>query len=238
MTVADQYVATSVSHSWVLSSRLFNEARFGYGLLKTDRTQDGAFQLLGRRHPVLAAERRPADDRHHRLVHPRRRPPIGTRSQRTFLFEDSLSWVRGKHNLQIGGGFTRALRDFDNFRQPGALTFQSFPDFLLGLNAAQNGTNLFSNVFVSVDLTGQFDRESRNWETSAYVQDNFQVSSRLTVNAGLRWEYLPPLTDATGRPTTVDPSLLNPNPPAVRIARRHRRAGELPGHHSGGSGPD
>ena len=120
----------------------------------------------------------------------------------------------GSHNLQIGGGFTRALRDFEEFRQPGALTFQSFPDFLLGLNAAQNGTNLFSNVFVSVDLTGQFDRASRNWEASAYIQDSYQVSSRLTVNAGVRWEYLPPLTDATGRPTTVDASLLDPNPPA------------------------
>ena len=32
---------------------------------------------------------------------------IGTRSQRTFLFEDSLSWVLGNHNLQVGGGFTQ-----------------------------------------------------------------------------------------------------------------------------------
>ncbi|MGH9203372.1 MAG: hypothetical protein ACRD2A_19260, partial [Vicinamibacterales bacterium] len=112
-------------------------------------------------------------------------------------------------------GFTKALRDFERFQQPGALTFQTFPDFLLGLSGAQNGTNLFSNVFVSVDLTGAFDRASRNWEGSLYVQDSYQVSSRLTINLGARWEYLPPLTDATGRPTTVDASLLNPNPPAA-----------------------
>jgi hypothetical protein len=213
LTTDDAYVATSVAHNWVINSRLFNEARFGFGLLETDRTQDGAYTFSD-----LGIQASPLNDDLPTITitgsYNLASSPIGTRSQRTFLFEDSLSWVTGRHNLQIGGGFTRALRDFENFRQPGALTFQSYPDFLLGLNAAQNGTNLFSNVFVSVDLTGQFDRASRNWETSAYVQDTIQVSSRLTVNAGVRWEYLPPLTDETGRPTTVDASLLNPNPPA------------------------
>ena len=143
---------------------------------------------------------------------------IGTRSQRTFLFEDSLSWVLGRHNVQIGGGFTRALRDFEDFRQPGALTFQSFPDFLLGLNAAQNGTNLFSNVFVSVDLTGQFDRASRNWETSAYVQDSFQVSSRLTVNAGAALG-IPAAADRRDRPSDdgrCQPARIRIRPPPGR----------------------
>jgi hypothetical protein len=43
LTTDDKYVASSVSHSWVLDSGLFNEARFGYGVLETDRTQTGAF---------------------------------------------------------------------------------------------------------------------------------------------------------------------------------------------------
>jgi hypothetical protein len=214
LSTDDRYVATSIAHSWVLSSRLFNEMRFGYGLLKTDRSQNGAYRFS-----ELGIQSAPQNDDLPTITitgsYNLASSAIGTRSQRTFLFEDSLSWVAGRHNIQMGGGFTRALRDFENFRQPGALTFQSFPDFLLGLNAAQNGTNLFSNVFVSVDLTGQFDRASRNWEASAYVQDSVQVSSRLTLNAGVRYEYLPPLTDATGRPTTVDPAALEPNPPAA-----------------------
>jgi carboxypeptidase family protein len=209
----DRYVAASLAHSWVAGSRLFNEARFGFGLLETDRSQDGAFRFS-----EVGIQSAPQNDDLPSIAitgsYSLGSSAIGTRSQRTFLFEDSLSWVAGRHNVQVGGGVTRALRDFTNFRQPGALTFQSFPDFLLGLNAAQNGTNLFSNVFVSVDLTGQFDRKSRNWEASAYLQDSFQVSSRLTLNGGVRYEYLPPLTDATGRPTTVDPEFLDPDPPA------------------------
>ena len=213
LSTDDWYVASSIAHSWVLGSRLFNEARFGYGLLQTDRSQDGAFRFS-----EIGITSSPQNDDLPGITitgsYNLGSSAIGKRSQRTFLFEDTLSWVLNRHSIQVGGGFTKALRDFDEFRQPGGLTFQSFPDFLLGLNAAQNGTNLFSNVFVSVDLTGQFDRASRNWEASAYIQDSYRVSSRLTLNAGVRWEYLPPLTDTTGRPTTVDGSLLDPNPPA------------------------
>ena len=172
LTTDDRYVTTSVAHSWVLELSALQRSAIWL--------RPAARPTVRRTAPTVSPTSGSRRRRRTTTCRPSASPgrtrsassPIGTRSQRTFLFEDSLSWVLGNHNVQIGGGFTRALRDFEHFRQPGALTFQSFPDFLLGLNAAQNGTNLFSNVFVSVDLTGQFDRASRNWETSAYIQDN------------------------------------------------------------------
>ena len=226
LTIDDKYVAASANHSWVLGSHLFNEARFGYGLLETNRTQESAFTFSS----VGVTSSSQNDDLpiinisgSFNLAS----SPVGRRTQKTFIIDDSLTWVRGRHSLQMGGGFTRAMRDFSGFRQPGQLVFQTFPDFLLGLSAAQNGTNLFSNIVTSVDLTGLFDRESRNWEGAAYFQDTFRVSPRLTLNMGLRWEYLPPLTDALGRPTTVDQDLLDPNPPCGRLTCRDRRGREL-----------
>src|SRR5262245_21101207 len=47
LTIDDKYVAASASHSWVLGPHLFNEARFGYGVLETDRTQESAFTFSG-----------------------------------------------------------------------------------------------------------------------------------------------------------------------------------------------
>ena len=42
--------------------------------------------------------------------------------------------------------------------------FLSWPDFLLGLNATQNETNLFSNVCASIDDYGLLDRGDRSWD--------------------------------------------------------------------------
>ena len=57
----------------------------------------------------------------------------------------------------MGGSLSRILDDV-NIVGLGSLTqFLSWPDFLLGLNASQNGTNLFSNVFASVDDYGLLD---------------------------------------------------------------------------------
>jgi hypothetical protein len=57
----------------------------------------------------------------------------------------------------MGESLSRILDDV-NIGGLGSLTqFLSWPDFLLGLNASQNGTNLFSNVFASVDDYGLLD---------------------------------------------------------------------------------
>jgi hypothetical protein len=224
----DRYVAASVAHNWVLGANLFNEARFGYGLLRTDRSQRSPFTFSG-----IGVTSSPQNDTLPTITitgaYNLASSPIGLRSQTTWQFDDAMSWIRGRHNIQAGGGFTRAARDFESFAQPGVLQFQSFPDFLLGLSRTQNGTNVFSNIIASVDLTGLFDRATRNWEAFSYVQDTIRVSSRLTVNLGLRYEYLPQLTENLGRPATVDPARLNPDPPASGSLEGLVLSGNFPG---------
>ena len=101
----------------------------------------------------------------------------------------------------------------------GAIHFATWPDFMLGLNGAQNRTQAatgvpFSNVLVSITLLGTLAQPRRGWEGSGYFQDDFKVSSRLTLNMGVRYDWLPPEEYITGRATNIDPALLNPNPPA------------------------
>jgi hypothetical protein len=94
------------------------------------------------------------------------------------------------------------------------LVFLSWPDFLLGMSGAQNGTGIFSNIIASIDGPGLFDRDFRVWDGNAYAQDDFKVTRRLTLNLGFRYERLGSLADADGRNSNFFTSLLNPNPPA------------------------
>jgi Carboxypeptidase regulatory-like domain/TonB-dependent Receptor Plug Domain len=134
-------------------------------------------------------------------------------AQNTFVYQDVLSYSLGRHTLRFGGGLTRAQDNETNFQFLGGLIFGTFPDFLLGQSAAQNGTPL-SNVLASVDIPGLFGRAWRIWDGDLFVQDDFKVTRTLTLNLGFRYERLGGIGDELGRNATFDFSKANPNPPA------------------------
>jgi carboxypeptidase family protein/TonB-dependent receptor-like protein len=134
-------------------------------------------------------------------------------AQNTYVYQDVLSYNLGRHTLRFGGGLTRAQDNETNFKFLGGLIFGTFPDFLLGQSAAQNGTPL-SNVLASVDIPGLFGRAWRVWDGNLFVQDDFRVTGKLTLNLGFRYERLGGIGDELGRNSTFDFSKANPNPPA------------------------
>ena len=69
---------------------------------------------------------------------------------------------------------------------PSANAYNAYADFLLGLPQS------YSNSYEPAPLT------LRTWEDSIYVQDTWLVNKRLTVSAGLRWEYYPVPTREKG----------------------------------------
>jgi hypothetical protein len=72
---------------------------------------------------------------------------------------------------------------------------QSFANFLIG--DANNG-------FSQVSRNPQVDVSENVWE--AFVQDNWKATSRLTINAGVRYEYMAQPTDAAGYLNNFDPA--------------------------------
>ena len=91
---------------------------------------------------------------------------------------DNFSWQRGRHGIKMGYEFRRTTIDTrveSHFR--GVLSFLSLSDFLTG----------------TLDGGGQSSGNStRNTVQNShglYVQDSFRATSRLTINAGLRWDY-------------------------------------------------
>jgi hypothetical protein len=126
--------------------------------------------------------------------------------QNHYILQDTLSYTWGKHILRVGGGIERTQDNQEQFHYIAGLVFLGFPDLLLG------GAG---NVFQIVDLPGLFDRAFRVWDSNVFIQDDFKVSRRLTLNIGLRYERLGNISDALGRNGDFDYTLANKNPPAA-----------------------
>ena len=134
-----------------------------------------------------------------------------TITQNSFTFNDTLSIVRGHHAVRLGGAVTR-LQDNINLVGLGSFVeFLSWPDFLLGNSATDNGTQ-FSNVFASFDDFGLTQREYRVWEGTGFVQDDYRISRSLLLDIGLRYERFGQFGDRLGRNSSFDIGKADANP--------------------------
>ena len=137
----------------------------------------------------------------------------------TYSWSDNLSWVHGKHNLRAGATIlTQEVDREDTGSARGKITFQTFSDFLLGLTAADNlspaGRSNIQSIQTNqgVGPKGEVQYSYRGWYGSGFVQDDYKVHSRLTLNMGLRWEYAVPAEESRGMLGNVWPSLLDQMP--------------------------
>ena len=123
---------------------------------------------------------------------------------KTDMFQvlDTLAWARGSHLVKTGFDvrYVRqsAYRDvmsrgFLNF-MPNYITGNALADLLLGFPVVTGGAI----------LDNPQNLRSSAW--SAFVQDSWKINNSLTVNAGLRYEYIGPSVDADDRATLYDPS--------------------------------
>lgn len=124
-------------------------------------------------------------------------------AQNFYDVNDSVSYIRGKHSLHLGGGINRSQINFPLFHFFGGLIYPTFADFLLGVPEE------------SIDVPGVFGRAWRVWDGNLFGQDDYQIARRLTLNLGFRYERQGQLGDNLGRASTFDPALANPNPPAA-----------------------
>jgi hypothetical protein len=102
---------------------------------------------------------------------------------------DTLSKSLGKHQLRFGGNVdpTR-VKYSDLFVQRGEIQIQSFPDFLLGMTGAENGTP-YSNLTQTLAGVGRPATYPAMNNFAFFAQDDFRVSDRLTLNLGLRYQF-------------------------------------------------
>lgn len=137
-----------------------------------------------------------------------------------FTWQDNAQWTHGKHALTFGVQIqwlqanertnaygSLATWNFSNTQTAGfdsrgtmvSTTGNSYASFLLG---AVNSANVTQDSVVGTG--GRY--RSYSW----WVQDNYKVSQRLTLNLGLRHDIMKPYVEVLDRQSYFDPSLSNP----------------------------
>jgi Carboxypeptidase regulatory-like domain/TonB dependent receptor-like, beta-barrel len=131
----------------------------------------------------------------------------------TYNIVDTFSMIFGKHSLRMGGEAVQyQLNRFNNFAVRGSLTFGA-------TTGTGNTFSAFQNFLrgAPTALQSAFGDPARNFiatDYAAFIQDDYRLTPRLTLNLGLRWEAMSFGRDKLNRAGIYEPSLaaagLNP----------------------------
>ena len=210
----------SLSETHVFSSNVYNEARVGWNRsftfeeLETSFTRDVGKELgLDSQLPL---SREPLEWGPPNFGISQSSSALGLPGLRTFApwnpnggqiwhVADNLSIASGKHSLKIGGTVMRRNNVFiETLNARGAFTFGGAPggaytgdgllDFMLGYLSA-----------ATVGVAPLHGRPNQFW-WAGYFQDDYKVSTNLTVNLGIRYDYFQPWKELRDHWATFDPA--------------------------------
>src|SRR6187402_1579624 len=113
------------------------------------------------------------------------------RIQSTYQFQDTISWTRGRHTLRVGGDIGRQIAKLlVNQNVNGSLAFTA-----TGSGGGSIGNFLLNQLGQSGTATRAFGPtrvDPHSWRIGAFFQDDIKLTSDLTVNVGMRYDYFTP----------------------------------------------
>ncbi len=155
----------------------------------------------------------------------------GTTANRTvaenYTLLDNVQWVRGKHAFTIGGQIAWIL--YQTTPASGGVTPLTLANAVTETSALNKSSNSSPSYAATANtglayasfLVGQIDKASltqylvqefgaRFRAMSPYIQDNWKVTPKLTLDIGLRYDFFPTFREVHNNMTFFNPNLANP----------------------------
>jgi hypothetical protein len=201
----------ALNHTHIFTPRLLGEFRFSFTrslfvATSVNTGKDGFYQQFGINNPIPGARFEGAPTFSFQRI------TLTTYGDGDFIpqkdvsnefnYAGNFTWTRGSHSFKEGFSLTRYQQNtpgpITGFRRGqfvyrGDFTNHAFGDFLLGL------------PFSAQRVVGKGVETGRSWWHAYYFNDDWKVTSKLSLTLGLRYEYVSPLVDNLDRRSTFYP---------------------------------
>ncbi len=205
----------NVSDTWILSDNKINQAWFSYNRNFGGRLNDPAMSLadlgsafIGQGPPSLPQI---TVSGYFTLTNAIGGPQAGGNF---YSVRDVLSWTKGKHAIKMGGELSynetiqdTLLNNYSVWTFNNSVTRNGLADFLIGVPSL-------------VTQDAPVNALWNSWYGALFMQDDYRIASRVTLNLGLRWDVQTPGTDPQNRFVTYVPgqeSIVNPGAPTGEL---------------------
>ena len=151
-----------------------------------------------------------------------------------FQIVDTVTWIKNRHSIRAGVDWRRSYLRWRTNNGPAEIDFSQAQTGLEGFTQTGNGfASMLLGQVATASVPAGTPTGSRFLNFAVFLQDDFKVSSRLTLNLGVRWDYQPLPVEQYNRLSNWNPSLIDPAwglPGALEFASADRRTFE-PNHY-------
>jgi len=135
----------------------------------------------------------------------------------TFLYGDNLTWSKNRHTFKFGAQFLRQQQN--NFYPGNDGSLGGF--YYLGAGTARGTTGGYTGADFVLNRAGFVSKGGvsgpvgmRSWRSAYFAQDDWKISPNLTLNIGVRYEFVQPIYEVNNKMSTIDPA----NPSVILLA--------------------
>ena len=129
--------------------------------------------------------------------------------EKTYAANDTLSWQKGRHSLKFGGEYKHhELNETFNLYTRGQMFFLGFDPFVAPVLApfADFLGATGDTAGLTIMGSGVNNRDVLAHDVNGFANDDWRVTSRLTLTLGVRYDYFSPFTESKGRFIGFDPT--------------------------------